>query len=214
MRTKRQIKADPKASAEEIATLREEDQVLHPNCPSEVWWILVGDYPLEAMRSPLYALFLLEDPARWRQTELDRAGYWVANTWLNLSPGRAQVWVAECLEHQVLPVLQREYPDLAPLAQECITLRRLYVTDSAKGDAWLESKRACEEAWHALSTTRRANETNLSLILDITRGGQRALSDAIWTLVDGRMNTVEGKQLRLYQWERLKYYLRLEGLLP
>jgi hypothetical protein len=41
----------------------------NPNCPPEEWWQMAANHPLEAMRSDLFSLMLLEDPARWEEME-------------------------------------------------------------------------------------------------------------------------------------------------
>ena len=49
-----------------------------PDCPTDMWWLLAKDYPLEAIQSPLYDLLTLEDPAHWLALEQMYADRWLS----------------------------------------------------------------------------------------------------------------------------------------
>ncbi len=66
----REIKEDPLSCGTDIRWLWTQEPISalqHPNCPTDLWWELAVDYPIEAQASLLYPLLTLESPERWEK---------------------------------------------------------------------------------------------------------------------------------------------------
>ena len=129
----------------EVSQLPAEEALAHPDCPTELWWGLAKDYPLEAQESVLYPLLTLEDPARWVRLEAECMGLWVLYTCQDLPLQDQLLFCADAGEH-VLPIFEAEHPnDLRP--REAIRVQRLY----ARGEATVAQWQAAQEGAYAFT---------------------------------------------------------------
>jgi len=225
-RTLEDFLADPQASQEELTELAKElpaEVLAHPNCPVSVWWKLAARMPIQAMRSPLWELNLLEEPERWLQIENNRVGTWLDWQGDKLSARDKRLFAADCAAH-VLPIFEREYPhDLRP--REAITAARAYAMDRCTAAEMQAASEAAGQSltsatklhvWEVVATVMHASrlaqsrpagstidikkETELQAVLITAR---KAAAN-----VPGREKTdptmIEEK---LWQWRRLAEYL-------
>ncbi len=122
----------------------------HPNCPPDLWWDAARDFPVEAMRSPLYPLLTLANPDRWASMEQELAPAWLnayTQPYLRAqAPSETDLrfFAATCIEH-VLPFFLAQYPNDTSV-QKAIEAARAYAYDPEAGRAtsW-ESSSAMEE---------------------------------------------------------------------
>jgi hypothetical protein len=117
-RPRPEILKDPKASVEEITELSEADPVaavMHPNCPEDLWWKLAGDYPLDAMQSPMYPLALLAHPDWWQQLEGNAGAYWIS---LYATGVRRPTWSPQEREHRLHMIAADYAYRVLPLYEE------------------------------------------------------------------------------------------------
>lgn len=128
-RTVESVVNNPNASSAEIFWLNSQGRgalaVQHPQCPESLWWELARYHPLEAVRSPLHPLMLLENPAAWLDMELRCAWQWVNKVLERnqLVPARQWQWGADCAEH-VLPLFRSDIPrDLTLLNDAIVAIR-------------------------------------------------------------------------------------------
>lgn len=71
-----------------------------PNCPTEGWWELALQLPYFAMKSPLFDLLTLENPARWSRSVDHRLWLWRHLEYLSAI---AQMHLAaDCLDHAIV----------------------------------------------------------------------------------------------------------------
>jgi hypothetical protein len=71
---------NPKATAEELIQLSQwipAQVVKHPNCPSDLFWRLMVNHPVEAISSTVGQLYSLEDPQRWMGYIQKHATNWI-----------------------------------------------------------------------------------------------------------------------------------------
>lgn len=65
-------------------------------CGEQAWWQLLRAAPLEAMKSPLFALLTLAEPEKYLAIEEDRVSRWLRDH-INLITGhRAEAFLDEC----------------------------------------------------------------------------------------------------------------------
>ena len=151
-----------------------EDAILHPDCPTELWWGLAKDYPLDAMVSVLYPLLTLESPERWTQLEEDNVEKWIELSCKKLAPFQAHLFAADCAE-RVLAIFEAEYPD-DKRPREAIRVRRLF----ARGEVTAENWHAAWDA--ALYALEKAQEDGEERGDPSFSGG---IADAAWAIVSG-----------------------------
>ena len=132
------IKADPIATAEEIATLDAEDAIQHPNCPLGLWWELAAHRPFAALHSPAGSLLLLEDPARWAALEKKQINTWVREGVNQLDVTRRLLLTTDCAGH-VLPISLQRHPGIH-VVREAIRVRRRFAQGLADGQEWAYAK--------------------------------------------------------------------------
>ena len=111
-RTVKKLIADPAATAEDIAWLRQKDPLAalhHPNCPIELWWELAREHPIEAAKSTLSPLALLEEPGRWEELRRLYISDWIEG-------GMAQLGGTESLSLLSLPAVYAFAADCAERA--------------------------------------------------------------------------------------------------
>jgi len=129
IRSKREIIADPEATAEEIRTLERRDAVMHPNCPEDLWWKLAGKYPIEAQESILYPLFTVESPERWHELERENVAGWLWSHYQQLSKQVQVPFFLDCAAH-VLPLFEKQFPkEIRP--RQALELATAYLQGSA-----------------------------------------------------------------------------------
>jgi len=214
-RTRGEILADPMATAEEVKSLKKKhplDVLNHPNCPEELWWQLVGKYPLEAPQSPLWELNLLSTPERWKKLQEDKTGAWI-RAYANKLPDEPQrLFAVECAR-RVLPIFEQKYPkDTTP--------RRALVAAEwfAKG---VINARSLAEGRDAAKTlaSQMPNSAATYSVLAAAAAANATASTASWDATGyaayASKMAMQGPTLkeRSWQWERLQDYLRAERLL-
>jgi hypothetical protein len=86
---------DPLATPEEVRSLGNLVALQHLNCPAAFWWQMAALYPLEAQKSPLYPLLMLEEPDRWVELEKQHVDSWI-DAWLKFNAARERHFLAKC----------------------------------------------------------------------------------------------------------------------
>jgi len=208
------IRTDPLATASELQRLAEKAPELaleHPNCPQALWWRLASMYPLAALRGPVGALFLLEEPDRWAELELRCAKRWVRNLCNALMSQDKIAFAVDCAAH-VLPLFASKYPSDQRLRQAIAVARRhtdyraLNLADDAVSAAIQQAKRDRAGAAH------QAAEAVQCALRDDMRG---AINYAYTAAYNGGCGTADKDACEanecLWQWHRLVGYLRGEG---
>ncbi len=226
-RDRAEILADPKATDEEIFALSEVDPVAaisHPNCPTDIWWHLAVEYPLEAEESILFPMFRLEDPARWVALEESNFSYWMS---LYIRGERRpkgkkpeydrmlRLFAADCAS-RALPVFEAVRPgDIRPrwaIEEAYAYANTLYPPKSGPG-----SKRALKKA--TLSAYGAACEVGDTKAGHAARAADWASNiehgapgefahDAAYQADMALRRGIEDKSEERWQWYRLKEYLR------
>ncbi len=80
-----------------------------PHCPPGIWYQTARFHPLEAMASPLYSIFLLEDPSQWLNLERKNAQFWMYEHSKGMCIQLQRAFGADCLE-RVLPLFEAMHP--------------------------------------------------------------------------------------------------------
>jgi hypothetical protein len=127
-RSPQEIVDDPQATPGELtwaAVARPWDVVQHPNCDTEMYWKLAVNYPIFAMRSPLYELLTLESPERWIELEKDDVEKWIRVHRDELSDTNKRLFAAD-LATRVLPIWEEAHP-LVDIPRKAIQAVRDYV---------------------------------------------------------------------------------------
>jgi len=135
-RSAKAIKADPQATSEEIEKLAKTERcaaLLHPNCPTELWWELAKAHPIEAMSSLLYPLFALEAPERWEALELEHVPNWISQGLHRLSPSQKRLFACDCAERS-LYIFEYKYPHEKRTRRALETARRFAQDEAASKD--------------------------------------------------------------------------------
>jgi len=150
-RTQKTIQANPMATADDLAWLREQNPVAalqHPNCPPGMWWELAADYPIEAMSSTLYWMLTLESPERWEQLERGCLFTWMKHAIARLPFRERELFASDCAE-RVLCLYEREHPN-DTRARDAIEARRRYANGQLSQEGWAffqeEAQNACAYA--------------------------------------------------------------------
>ena len=218
------IIADPMASAADVKHLARKNRqaaLSHPNCPLDLWWELASEYPLKAAISPAGPLFLLEDPERWDTLVRRNASSWIDDYMRGLSSRAKRLFAADCAEH-VLPPYEKLHPkDRRP--RRAIQALRSWLDDKIVYAAMQKVIAEMRGLVHTLRTslpqdqpspaqliTLNVAETALSAV----ENSPGCLSYAAYAMetVNAADPDVAYQKERVWQWERLLWYLQSEGI--
>jgi hypothetical protein len=209
--------ADPLASPEEIRRLSTAEPalaILHPNCPSDVWWRLAETYPTQAIQSPAYQLFLLEEPDRWLALEMEHAARWVevCMHWLGTNSAMRR-FAADCAAH-VLHFWTASYPQDKRPAKAIQAARKYAAGRLSEEDlllVWQQADGAAHAAREpALSAGRsamHAADSNPAKLLNAIRAAGNAAYYAEGPAGGSSGADTEEEREQVWQWHRLLWYL-------
>ena len=208
-----------------------QEQVQHADCPSNHWWQLAVNHPIEAIASPLFPLLTLENPAQWVLWESRHMGRWIDSEAPRLSPKRQYLWQADMAEH-VLPFFEKMAPnDDRP--RKAIEMRRLYAKKKKKEKRWKAAQAEALEAGQEMARKAhyRIQLTRKRMPLFFTDNGVKSIFAAreaayaaaysfVWDVhlhaaqsagkdASGKIEA-EAHPEEKWQWERLQVYLRGE----
>ena len=178
----------------------------HPECHTEIWWQLAVNHPFSAIQSPLYPLFLLENPGRWMDLVKKYADIWIRR-WCVGSEStyrQRQSFAADCIEH-VLPQFEREYPqDLRP--RRALAARRRYAAQTIPQEEFSnvceQSHRCAEEIIASLREDERSLASGVAYA-----AGWMAPDDAVESAAAVRWDNDDlSIEETLWQWNRLLFY--------
>ncbi len=220
VRSPEEIMADPKATEEEVRSLRDIDAIKHPNCPRELWWRVAQDLPMTAQQSVLYPILTLESPDRWFQLERDYASDWVEGSWTRLLPKDRRLFAADCAEH-VLPHFEDAYPE-DDRPRKAIAAARVFANSNLTKKSLALLQAAYEDADAAYNEARDASS---ELYEEGAPGEEReraesaeraagaamyatANSSSIFDTSDMAAEVAEDpSEESVWQWHRLLFYL-------
>ena len=205
-RSPKAIQANPMATAEDIAWLREQDPVAavqHPNCPFETWWELAKEYPLEAMSSTLYWMLTLEDPARWEQLQRENIGNWITRTANRLFFRERELFTADCAEH-VLSIYEQAHPNDTRV-RDTIKSRRRYANRQLPQSEWERTRQHTQILGYCANTAAAAN----SAFSAAAQSVESALGSVFFAVVYSSDDADKYAE-KVWQWERVQQYAKGE----
>jgi hypothetical protein len=209
------IIANPLASEDDIRELRNRDPaaaILHPNCPTELWWTLVAEHPLEAEQSVLFPLLTLEAPERWVILEERRRIFWINGVCDRLPIRKQHLFAAECLDRVLYLFEVSCLPEPRPRA--AIEARRQYAQGLVTKGRWTAARDAARLLAKEFKPSTSRDEVATRLVAEATG------EDVAKLAVLKAANAVRWSEKKLtgnseeeaWQWRRLKEYLR--GTVP
>ena len=145
--TREQIIIDnPCASVADIEWLLRRDPLAalrHPNCPPHIWWEGATHLPLDAMKSPAFALMTLAEPDRWVDLEERFMTYWTDHACQRLSKATEMLFAMESAA-RVLPIFEADYPtETRP--RLAMVARQLFAQKKITLDQCQQARRGAEE---------------------------------------------------------------------
>ena len=177
----------------------------HPSCPSELWWDLALQHPLEAQSSLLFQVFTLENPERWGLLEQDNVTRWIEAAAKRLPQGPLFLFAADCAEH-VLPIFGRACPnDDRP--RQAILVHRLFARGQTTGAISYAARNAAREAGEDSSSAPvEAAAYSAAWVVQAPRYGVAWAVQAAVSAAEGASFEAKVAEQR-WQWARLKSYL-------
>jgi len=216
---------NPNATAEEVLQLPVLEALAHPNCPSDLWWRLAKDLPMEAEASLLFPLLTLEEPDRWEETVHDNLERWLRTGQQRLAISQQHLFVADCAE-RALPFFERKWV-YEKRPRKAIQMRRLFARGEATEEQLKEAKQDAKMMRnHAESVRTRKHQDDYDEVRAYTENAAIFAATASHGTLDeisrdaasaffydgertGKGNAAWDVERR-WQWKRLQQYLRGE----
>jgi len=208
------IKADPRATPEEIKHLSEQYAVWgleHVNCPPDLWWRLAAMCPIEARASVLFDILTLEEPGHWDDLTSNYVETWLVKYIDELPEVSRRLFAADCVE-RILPIWESLLPG-NKLLQQAITAARAYAKKKITKQAMYQVRTALEDALENDNDVVDDAAVAVEAAIAATSGtreiyhvfARRAADEAVkvvsWENYEG-----EWGQERKWQWERVLHY--------
>lgn len=220
---RKKVTDDPLATPAQIEKLAKKDPLAalaHVNCPPDLWWRLAEYNPLAALHSPLFGLFALENPARWKDLEATHVADWLAQELRRIPDAMGQPLAADGLAH--IARIVEEIPSQQKMFLEGLAVRRSYADGTAGllefaqvlGNIKSRMGRVPSHQhptgtlarWYAVAA---ASEMSPSDSLS-----KAAYAEAVWAPGDPREYAERYRDAQLWQWHRLLAYYKAAPDLP